>query len=175
MKKEEKQINWREPTEERCYYIDLEFTGRIYVTKEMYHEYMREEWAEWKRNERSTRCQVSSENGGVKRCDKNCSECPHFRNGRAVSIDELYERYEMEIADQSQSIIDKMVEEERNAALWNAIAELEPTDQKIMKLFSEGMSERDISDVLNIPRTTISYRKKVSFDILREKLKDYYN
>lgn len=174
MSKKENQINWREPTEERCYYIELEFQGKIWVTKEMYYEYMREEWAEWKRNERSSRCQVSSENGGVKRCDKNCSECPRFRNGRVISINDLYDRYGMEIKDQSRSIIDKMVEEERNSALWNAISELDPIDQKIMKLFSEGMSERDISDVLGMPRTTISYRKKTNFDILRSKLKYFY-
>ena len=174
MTNKENQINWQEPTEERCYYIDLEFQGRIWVTKEMFHEYMRDEWAEWKRKERSSRCQVPNGKGGVKRCDKDCKECPYFRNGKSISIDDLYEKYEMELADKSASIIETMVEEERNKALWDAIAKLDPTDQKIMKLFSEGFSERDIADALGMPRTTISYRKKISFDILREKLKDYY-
>jgi len=174
MAKEEKQINWQEPTEERCYYIDLEFQGRIYVTKEMYNEYMKSTWSEWKRNERSTRCQVSNGRGGVKRCDKDCKECPHFRSGKSVSLDEVYEKYELEIADKSPSIIEKMVEEERNAALWKAVEELDPLDQKIMKLLSEGFSERDMAEALGIPRTTISYRKKISLDFLREKLKDFY-
>lgn len=177
MKKEVKndnQINWREPAEDRPYYIDLAFEGRIYVSKEMFHEYMRPEWADWKRNERSSRCQVPNGHGGVKRCDKDCKECPYFRNGKTISIDELYQKYEMEIADDSQSIIDTMVEEERNNALWNAVATLEPTDQKIMKLFSEGFSERDMSDLLQLPRTTISYRKNKCFEILRELLKDYH-
>ena len=80
----------------------------------------------------------------------------------------------MELADDSQSIIDTMVEEERNNALWNAVATLEPTDQKIMKLFSEGFSERDMADLLQLPRTTISYRKNKCFEILRELLKDYH-
>lgn len=176
MKKEVKndnQINWREPAEDRPYYIDLAFKGRIYVSKEMFHEYMRPEWADWKRNERSSRCQVPNGHGGVKRCDQDCKQCPYFRNGKTISIDELYEKYEMELADDSQSIIDTMVEEERNNALWNAVATLEPTDQKIMKLFSEGFSERDMSDLLHLPRTTISYRKNKCFEILRELLKDY--
>ena len=164
------EIEWRVPTEERNYYIDLEYQGRIWVTKEMYQRLMSDVWNEWKRNERISRCQISSGNGGVKRCEKKCENCVYFRSGETIYLDELYEKYEFELADSSPSIVDQINENERNEVLWKAVSELDSTDQKIIKMYSLGYSEREIAKELQLPRTTINYRKKEILKILREKL-----
>lgn len=174
MVKDVNQINWREPSEDRPYYIDLAFEGRIYVSKEMFHEYMILEWADWKRSERSTRCQVPNSHGGLKRCIQDCKECNYFRNGKLISFDNLYEKYEKELSDESQLIINKLIEEETNTALWKAISTLNPIDQNILKLFSDGVSECEISRMLKIPRTTISYHKNKCFEKLKVLLTEYY-
>lgn len=173
MKKLQKEINWYEPSTERTYYIDLEYQGRIWVTKEMYQRLMKDNWSEWKRNERISRCQIFNENGGIKRCDKKCEDCIYFRSGKTISLDELYEKYEFELEDSSRTIVDRINESERNAALWTAIDELDSTDQKIIKMYSLGYSEREIAKKLQLPRTTINYRKKDIMKILREKLRDF--
>lgn len=170
MKENQKEINWYEQTEERNYYIDLEYQGRIWVTKEMYQRLMRDDWNEWKRKERTSRCQISNENGGVKRCDNKCKSCNYLRSGQMISLDELNEKYEFELVDSSPTIIDQINEKERNDALETAISELDSTDKEIIKMFSLGYSEREIAKELQLPRTTISYRKKDIIENLREKL-----
>ena len=173
--KEEKAINWYEKSEDRPLYIDLEYEGRIWVDKNTYNNYMRDRWKEWKQKERLSRCNVPDEKYGLKRCMKNCFECIYFRNNKLLSIEEIYEEYELEIEDKSVSIIDELLEDELKEKLWQARDELEQLDQKIILLFSEGYSEQQISTILIIPRTTINYRKKISLDFLRKKLKSYMN
>lgn len=173
MKKLQKEINWYEPSTERNYYIDLEYQGRIWVTKEMYQRLMKDNWSEWKRNERISKCRISNGHGGIKRCDKKCEDCIYFRSGETIYLDELYEKYEFELADFSSSIVDQINKNERNEVLWKAVSELDSTDQKIIKMFSLGVSEREIAKELGISRTTINYRKKVIIDTLRKKLQGY--
>ena len=162
------------PSRKRKYKIKLENGKIVYVDYETFKRIMKSKWNDWKFKDRSSRCQISNGHGGLKRCIQDCKKCNHFRNGELISLDELYEKYNLHIADSSQSIIDKLNKKEINDALWEAISTLKPVDQKILKLFSEGISERDISRILNIPRTTISYRKNKCFEKLKELLKDYY-
>jgi len=44
-----------------------------------------------------------------------------------------------------------------------------------MNLFSEGVGDRKIAQMLSKPLTTITYRRKVLFKKLREELKDWSN
>ena len=169
-----KDVEWNIPSQDRNYYLDLEYQGRIWVDKETYNNYKKDEWSEWKRKQREKRCQIPSDKNKIKRCDKECKKCDYYKNGNNISIDELYELYGYEFVDTSSLIIESIEKEEIKEKLMVEISRLNEIDQKILLLFSENKSEREISKILNIPRTTISYRKQNSFKILKEKLKDYY-
>ena len=165
--------NWREPTEERCYYLDLEHQGRVWVTKEVFLEYMKIEWTEWKRNERLKRCKISNGKGSLKRCENDCSKCNHYKNNSLLSLDELYEKYKIDVSNSEESIKQKVIKDEIIDKLHNIISSFELMDQRIMNMLLDGYSEYEISKIINVPRTTISYRKKICFNYIKNQLKDY--
>ena len=57
--------------------------------------------------------------------------------------------------------------------LHEALNNLDPADRDIITLFAESNSDRKISEKLDRPQTTISYRRKVNLKQLRKYLKDW--
>ncbi len=165
-------IDYEIPSEDRSKYLDID-GKRIYVNEEIYRAYKQPLWAEHKRQERELRCQVSNGKGGLKRCTDDCSICPFPKNGSALSIDRLYEDYEFEISDKNEGILESIVEEEFNSKLWKAVDSLEEIDQQIARLFSQGLSERAISEQVNLSQKAVNKRKARIFTNLKEKLKDF--
>lgn len=165
-------IDYEVPSDDRKFYLEIDGTT-IYVNEEHYRMYMQPIWAENKRKKRETRCQVSDGRGGVKRCTDDCSKCPFSKSGSSLSIDRLYENYELEIADQSESILDNLVKEELKKKLWKAVDSLEEVDQQIVRLFSDGLSERAIADKVNLSQKAVNKRKIRIFSELKEILKDF--
>ena len=169
-------INWHEKSVDRPFYIDLEYEGRIYVDRETYLNYMRDEWREWKEESRKSRCQVPSEKGGLKRCTDDCSKCPFFRNGRNISLDQLYDNYEYEVEDESSDIIQKLIKDEKAAMIRKAVEELSPINKMITKkIIYEDKSQDEIAEILGISQTAVSKRYSKSLDQLKEKLSEYFN
>ena len=160
------------PSTDRPYYQDID-GKRIYVTEEVYRSYKQPIWAEKKRKERERRCQVSNGKGGLKRCEDDCSMCPYFKSGSNLSLDRLYEDYEYEVADKSDSIIDSHIEEEFNQKMMEAVNELGPIDQQIIRSFMDGVSEREIARDTGLSQKAVNKRKKKLFNELREKLEKY--
>ena len=171
MSKNEKSVNWEEPSEDRPFYLDIDGT-RIYVSEVMYRDFKRPLWSEHKRKEREARCMVSNGRGGLKRCTDDCALCNKDRFGNVLSLDKFYEEYEYEMVDRAPSILDCLIEDEVKNELWSAISELSELDQQITKLFSEGLSERKIDEKVNLSQKTVNKRKQQIFDELRKKLKD---
>lgn len=88
-------------------------------------------------------------------------------------MDKMYDDYQYEFADTSQSIIDNLVKEELYQKMWIAINELGELDQEIVTLFMNGFSERAIAEKVNLSQKVVNKRKNKAFDDLRSKLKDY--
>lgn len=152
----------------------LEINGeQVPVTEEVYYEYKRPLWAEHRRKERSKRCQISNGHGGIKRCDGDCSKCTHERNGSVLSLDcfeeDGYLPPDSMVIDPQRILEDAALLE----ALWDAVGELEPENQTIIKLFSKGASEREIADAVGLSQKGVNKRKTKLFELLYEKLKDF--
>lgn len=173
-------IDYSKPDADRTFYLDID-GQRIWVTKEQYDSFKRPLWNEKKERELQGKCLIEAERGGVKRCRKPssaCAECPYYQNnhtnGHIVSLDRLYDAYEYEIADDSESIVDRLIEEEKERAVHKAVSEIQdPTDRKIIELFMEGLNDILIAKSLGFSRKTVNKRRLRTFTELAEKLKNY--
>lgn len=106
-----------------------------------------------------------------KRCTKKCSECERTRMGNALSLDSLMETVER--LPDYQPIEEGVEEQELYEALHNAIDELCDIDRRILTLFSQGLSEREIGEKVGMSQKTINNHKRKAFSLLREKLKNF--
>lgn len=150
------------------YFVSID-GEQVPVSEEIYRTYKQPLWAEHKRKERSKRCQISNGRGGVKRCDADCSQCPHDRSGSVLSLDcfeeDGYFPADATAVDPQQILEDALLLEE----LLAAIAELDPINQRIIELLQEEMSEHEIADVIGLSQKAVNKRKVK----IREELKDF--
>ena len=70
---------------------------------------------------------------------------------------------------------DAVLEEaELYKALWERVGKLCDEDQTILKMFSNGASEREIAEEVGLSQKGVNKRKKALFDDLRKKLKNFF-
>ena len=165
---EDDSLDLRVPSPERPFFIDLELGFRIYVDKRTYNQYVRPLESEARTAERRTRCVIAG-----KRCNGDCSKCEFPRTGGTVSIDEQYEKYELELEDKSESIVDRLAREELINALVKAVESLPKEQKKIARFIASGMSSRQIAHALGIPQRTAYDRIQVVLKKLRSMLEPY--
>lgn len=153
--------------ENKQYYITID-NEQIPVTEEVYRAYKRPEWVEHKRIERSKRC-VDSKG---RRCTADCSKCPRARTGSVLSLDKLAEDgFDVPCgSDVESAIMDAMLLNE----LIHALGELAPDNRKILEMFSNGSTEREIADAVGMSQKGVNKRKTRLLEQLREQLKDFY-
>lgn len=123
------------------------------ATKEQYYEYMRPLWAEDKRRQR-----------------QELATSPDKLS--AVSLEELWENTEYEVADTSnleETVIKKAMLEE----LHKALDELEEIDRTIAMMYSQGHTEEEIGQVIAMSQRGVNKRKKKLFVKLRSVLNDF--
>lgn len=123
------------------------------ATKEQYYEYMRPLWAEDKRRQRQELATSPDKLG-------------------AVSLDELWENTEYEVADTSnleETVIKKAMLEE----LHKALDELEEIDRTIAMMYSQGHTEEEIGQVIAMSQRGVNKRKKKLFVKLKSVLNDF--
>ena len=154
-------------TNDKQYYITID-NQEIPVSEEIYRAFKQPLWAERKREDREKRCIGA----GGHRCMNDCSECPHLRNGKPLSLEKMQEDYNYDLP-ASIDIPDLIAYQILLEELAKVLAELSDEDRIIATMISQGKSERDIAAVLNIPRTTLSYRKNILLDQLKKQLEDF--
>ena len=164
----------------RTYYMSFQdYDGDIRycaVSKELYEMDRNERRKEQQRKDRRSRCIIPSEKYGLKICDHNCDECPFHLDKRVPSeesMDYMYDNYDYEYTDDSESVVEIAIKEERMHALEVAVSKLPEGDQVIVKLYSEGADDGMIAEKVGSKRSTIQYRRQRIFDSLREQLKDF--
>lgn len=153
--------------------------------EQLYHELMRPIWKEEKAMQRSKRCAVSNENGQLVRCDGNCSACPHAKSGTPISLDAMEEtggfrntqdgvHRQRDSATYTASTADIVEDAMLLEALWKHIGTLSQENQIIVKMFSEGASEREIAEAIGMSQKGVNKRKKAIFEALRNNLEDFF-
>lgn len=123
------------------------------ATKEQYYEYMRPLWAEDKRKQR-----------------QESATSPDKLS--AVSLDELWESTEYEVADTSD-LEEVVIKKEMLEELHKALDELEEIDHVIAKMYGQGYTEEEIGQVIVMSQRGVNKRKKKLFMKLKSKLKDF--
>jgi len=165
--------DYRVPTKERYLYIDLEGGGgRIWVNKEDYRNYRRIIEAEWQAKLDESRCLIPAERGMYKRCRERCSECPYHRTGNNISYDLIIENTGNELP----GGLDIRADYELNELcekLWAEVALLDELDQRILRLYNEDYTEREIGQKVGLSQKAVNLRINKCIKLLREKLKDY--
>ena len=148
-------------------FIDID-GEQVPVTEEVYRAYKRPLWAEHKRKEREKRCRDERGN----RCTGDCSKCDKERTGSVLSLSRLVEENGFEPADTvdiAEMVADSLLLEE----LYAALEDLDPNNRRILELFSNSKSEREIADDIGLSQKAINKRKSKLFAQLRERLKDF--
>ncbi len=170
-------IDYSVPAEDRPYYVIIN-GQKIWVNETIYQLYKRDVWAEKAQERYHSRCNVIGERG-IKKCDKDCSTCrfytEHGRTGNSVSLDHLKDEYNFEVEDQSESIVDTLIKKEFYDALWLAVDELDEISSLIIKMFANNYTDSAIARKIGISQPAVRKRKLKALDILREKLKDFYD
>jgi len=165
--------DYRVPTEERCFYIDLEGGGgRIWVNKEDFRNYRRIIEAEWQATIDESRCLIPAERGLYKRCREKCSECPLKRTGNNISYDSIIENTGNELPDDFDMRVHLEYEEAREK-LWEEVSQLSELDQRILRLYNEDFTEREIAKEVGLSQKAVNLRIHKCISLLKEKLKDF--
>lgn len=151
--------------EAKKYFVTVD-KKEVEVSEEVYRAYKQPLLREHKRRERSQKCDLCT-----KRCDKKCDTCPYSKQGAPLSLDTMLEDgFDVPDGNNLEDMIElKMTIE----ALHKALDQLAPDDREIIDHFADGESDSQIADKLNLPQTTVSYRRKVIIKRLRKEMKDW--
>ena len=164
----------QQPITDRFIEIDGE---QIQVTEEVYRAFKQPAWAEHKRKERERRCRDSK--GRI--CTQSCRLCdlnrmlddkePMKKNSLLLSLEWFQEDgYDpKDPVDVEEIIAEKQLLEE----LISALEELDPDNRRIMELFANGMSEREIAADIGLSQKAVNKRKTKLFAQLKDRLKDF--
>jgi len=167
MKKNEKSQQTKQ------YYIYLPYTKqRIPVTKQVYLEYYRPIWRQFKRARAHGQC--SCPGHWWWKCEGDCVTCKYQNAGDKLSLE-----YEKEILgdihpdpgiDIESFVTDKIIFEQ----LLKRLDEILPEARRIGELRLAGIPDRDIADIIGIPRSTFRSRLKKAEAQLRKEYGDIF-
>ena len=170
MKKRQEEINFSKRSIDRPYYIDIE-GERVWVNEEIYQTYTRDEDARKKKEEYQNRCNIIGERG-IKKCSQECSECSRYlafgKSGK-ISLDYLKSKFNIEISDAKNSILDDLIEEEFLVELYKKIDQLDPIDKEILTLLMQKIPISEISKRIHKSRSFITKRKQMIQNFLMPK------
>lgn len=172
--------NQRQSKSQRYYPLrrqdDKNSVDLIPVTEEQYRELMRDINRTRKREQRASRCSCPKKY--FFKCDGACDLCQYHRND-TVSLDAPIsdDDENLTLADTLISDTDtaaELEEKEWRKAIHLAISYLSNRDQKIVLLFMDGLSERDIADQVSCSQKTVNNRKNAIFTELLDQLSDWF-
>lgn len=126
------------------------------------NDYMRPAWSEDKADEREHKCLIEGKNGMPVRCERSCFGCPksgklNNKTSTSCSLDDLFERNGFEIADPNNSI--EQVEWEIEMEQFTDYLKKKGYQlDKILSMLRDGYKVKDISEKLDIKKTTLYKR-----------------
>lgn len=169
-------VNYEQPSDDRPYVYWVGKT-KLYVNLEQFKFLRQDYWEEKYENWIKSRCLIPSKRGEYKVCRGDCDKCQSFRNGwikpTYSGFEEMDEEKYLEEHPQ-QSTLEKIIEEERNQEIHDAIDDLkDPIDRYIIRQFMNDVRDIDIANDLGKTKQYIYFRKQRIFEILRKKLKNF--
>lgn len=126
------------------------------------NDYMRPAWSEDKADEREHKCLIEGKNGMPVRCTKSCFGCPkagklNNKTSAPDSLDDLFDRTGFEFADPDNSI--EQVEWEIEMEQFTDYLKKKGYQlDKILSMLRDGYKVKDISEKLDIKKTTLYKR-----------------
>lgn len=171
-----KDVNYEQPADDRPY-VYLVGKTKLYVNLEQLRLLSEEKWQEKKEQWIRSRCLIPAKRGFLKICMGRCEECPSFRNGWVkptyASFEDMDEEEYIEQNPQ-KSILDKIIEEERINAMYDAIDSLEdPIDRYIMRQYLLNKKDADVALEIGKSRRTIIARRNRCVEYLKKILKNF--
>lgn len=169
-------VNYEQPSNDRPYVYWVGKT-KLFVNLEQFKFLRQDYWEEKHTNWLKSRCFIPAERGLWKICLNKCEECPSFRNGRIKptysSLEDMDEEQYLKEHPQ-QTMLDKIIEEETNQAIHDAIESIEdPIDRYIIYQFMDNQSDVQIGDSIGKSRQYIRRRRIKTFEILKKILKNF--
>lgn len=174
-------VDYSQKTEDRPFCLPLKETGgvHIYVDADTFKKYMDILQEEVRAHDECTRCLIPGTRKNLIVCHHKCEECP-FAGDQfdprdykpTVSLDGLYEDYELE-AESDEDIIADLFVKERKEKMYEEISLLSEYNQKLLKLYSENKNVREIASELGIGKTKASEDLNAVIELLKEKCKGF--
>lgn len=169
-------VNYEQPSEDRPYFYWVGKT-KLYVNLEQLKFLRQDYWDEKTENWKKSRCLIRAERGEWKICKAKCEECPSFRNGwmkpTFTSFEDMDEENYLNENPQ-QSILDKIIEEERLQAMYDAIDNLDdPIDRYIMRQYLLETKDLDVALKIGKSRQTVITRRNKCIEDLKKILKNF--
>lgn len=164
--------------EKKEFYLIVE-GKKVIVSEELYREYVRPVRKDQRQRRRNKRCKIVGKKGNLVRCQKDCSECRYAQNGKPpnssiLSLDEFRDTgYEMENweLDVEANYIAAETDRERKEKLHNAIRQLTPRQQEIVRLiFFEGKTKTEVAKLYGVDKSAISHSLNRIFAMLKKYL-----
>ena len=150
------------------YYVFVE-GKKVIVTEEVYRAYYQPVWREERNQRNRWRCRDAH---GV-RCTRDCSECQIGRlgygaTGNDLSIERMIEDEDPEFAT-VPDVADMMIIKDELSGVWKEIDKMSETCQELIRLITEGYSQRECGQILGLEESDVSHRLKR----IRKKLKKF--
>ena len=128
---------------------------KVIVTEEVYKAYKQPVWKEERAIRRKWKCRDAH---GV-RCKRECSECQIGRlgygaMGNDLSIERMIEDEDPEFAT-VPDIADIMIIKDELSGIWEEIDKMSATSQELIKLITEGYSQRECAEILGVDKEQI--------------------
>ena len=169
--------NQNQPAERAIYLKNLR--QWVPVSKADYDNYYRDINAYRRRQQEHGRCVCPASKRYL--CDMDCFNCRFRKGGDELSIDCTVndedgneKSWLDDFPSDSPSAQSIMEERELLDALMSKLNELDPDCRRVCELLLQDKSEREIAAIMGISQqSTINYKKKKAFEILRELLRDY--
>ena len=151
----------------------------VTVSKADYDNYYRDINAYRRRQQEHGRCVCPANKRYL--CDMDCNNCRYRRAGNEISLDFAISNEDGngaswmdELPDDGPSAQSVLEERELLEELLRRLSELEPDSRQICELLLQEKSEREIAVIMGISQqSTINYKKRKAFELLRKLLSDY--
>ena len=151
----------------------------VTVSKADYDNYYRDINAYRRRQQEHGRCVCPANKRYL--CDMDCNNCRYRRAGNEISLDFAISNEDGngaswmdELPDDGPSAQSILEERELLEVLMRRLSELEPDSRQICELLLQEKSEREIAVIMGISQqSTINYKKRKAFELLRKLLSDY--
>ena len=171
------QENQNQSAERAIYLKDLH--QWVPVSKVEYNNYYRDINAYRRRQQEHGRCVCPASKRYL--CDMDCCNCRFRKAGDELSLDYIIndedgneKSWLDDLPDDGPSAQSILEERELLDALMSKLDELEPDGRRICELLLQEKSEREIASIMGISQqSTINYKKRKAFELLRVLLSDY--